>query len=289
MSNRKVSYLLTEAKNHLKKAGIVSFNLDALLLLANSLSTSKEGVLFNPDRELKDAEINDYRLLIERRKNFEPISHIVGRREFFGKDFIVNKDVLDPRPDSESLIELVLKEFFDQELNLNILELGVGSGCLIITLLDYYKNSKGYGIDVSKDALKIAQRNADQIGIKDRIAFQNSDLFSKINNSQKFDLIISNPPYIESLEINKLQREVTDFEPKLALDGGEDGLDFYRRIARDSKDFLAVNGRLIVEIGFNQAQRVIDIFAQNNFIISDIKKDLAGIDRVLSFKVDENI
>jgi release factor glutamine methyltransferase len=274
---------LSQARQILDSKGVSNSKLDSLILLSHTLFCSKEQVIFNPDFELNEQQEKDFFKAVNRRAAREPVSHIIGKREFFGQDFLVSKDVLDPRPDSEILIELVFENFLDKQQKLKILELGVGSGCLIITLLCAYKNAEGDGVDISDEALKICQKNAEKLQVKNRLNIFQSDLFEKIK-SQKFDLIISNPPYIAKDEIEKLQDEVRLYEPRTALDGGVDGLDFYRRIAIAAKNFLAQNGKIILEIGIGQKEKIVEIFAKEGFLLNAIKLDLSGIERALCFE-----
>jgi release factor glutamine methyltransferase len=258
--------------------------LDSLILLTHALSCSKEDIIFNPDARLNIEQQEVFFKMVKRRAAREPVSYIIGKREFFGEDFFVSCDVLDPRPDSESLIELVLENFPQKNNSLEILELGVGSGCLIITLLKAYKSAVGVGVDISEKALKIAGKNATTHQVQDRLQLLQSDLFSTLK-ILKFDLIISNPPYIASQEIKILEPEVKTYEPHLALDGGVDGFDFYRKIAAKSKDFLKENGRIILEIGINQQEKIIEFFTKNGFQLVEMKPDLSGIIRSLCFKI----
>lgn len=281
----RISDILTLAKNQLKNSGVVSFKLDSLILLSHTLSFSKEQIIFNPEFELNSEQETTFLNLIKRRCNREPVSHLIGKREFYGRNFIVTSDVLDPRPDSETLIETALANFPDKKQNIEILEVGCGSGCLIITLLKELENSAAYALDISNKALEISTKNAELNEVKNRIQFLQSDIFSALKNNEefKFDLIISNPPYIPSQDIEELEPEVKIFEPRIALDGGKDGLDFYRRIAEEAKNFLKNNGKIILEIGINQEKEIIKIFTSQNFKFIDAKQDLAGIIRVLSF------
>jgi release factor glutamine methyltransferase len=253
-------------------------------LLTHALSVSKEQIIFNPNLELDQNQQQQFFSLIERRSRREPVSQIIGKREFFGQDFLVTHNVLDPRPDSESLVELVLKKFPNKNQKLEILEIGTGSGCLIITLLLLYKSARGNGVDISSAALEICKKNSTTHQINDRLDLQESDLFLSLNKNKKFDLIISNPPYIASQEIENLEVEVKKFEPRIALDGGLDGLNFYRRIAVKAQDFLLENGRIILEIGFGQKDEIVKIFTENNFVFEELKHDLAGVERALSFE-----
>ncbi len=281
----KIKEALLLAEVDLKKVEIESYKLDALLLLAYSLSVDKEKIIFNPDLEISDLQKNSFFALVKRRALFEPLSQIVGKREFYGRDFLVTKDVLDPRPDSESLIELVLENFVDKNKDLELLEIGVGSGCLIVTLLAIFTQSKAVGLDVSCKALLVAQENALRHEVSSRLELLESDLFTLLETKKKFDLIVSNPPYIPSFEIASLQPEVRLYEPLSALDGGSDGLDFYRKIAAKAKDFLKQDGKVVLEIGFGQENQVLDIFGENGFILIGSKKDLSGITLSFLFKL----
>ena len=283
MSNfLKLSELLSFAKNELKLANIPSPQIDSLLLICKAFSLTKEQVIFNPDLAINQNQINDFQALLKRRLSREPMSHIIGKREFFGNDFLVSSSVLDPRPDSESLIELIGEIFPDKNSKLKILELGVGSGCLILTALKLFSNWNGIGVDISEKALEMAQKNAHLLEIQNRIQLSKSNWFENIS-SEKFDLIISNPPYIASAEIETLQEEVKNHEPRNALDGGISGLDCYEEIAKNVGNFLKNKGILILEIGQNQEISVQEIFEKNGLKLIKTKKDLGGIIRSLAF------
>lgn len=280
----KISDALILAQKKLQQVNVESPAIDALLLLKHVTSFSKEKIIFNPNLELNENQLENFWRTISRREAREPVSHILEQREFYGLDFFVNNNVLDPRPDSESLIELVLKMFPDKKQNLQILELGVGSGCLSITLLKNFVNAAGSGVDISLKALEIAQKNSVTHQLQNRFYLQQSDLFANVV-AQKFDLIISNPPYIAAAEIENLAAEVRLFEPRLALDGGVDGLDFYRRIANESAQFLKPEGLVVVEVGHDQKQAIVDIFMRQQFKLKRVQQDLAGVERVLCFVV----
>ena len=258
----KISDILAKSRNQLEKSGVSTNKLDSLILLTHALSVSKEQIIFNPDLEIDLSQQNKFFNLVDRRSNREPISQIIGNREFFGYDFYVTNKVLDPRPDSESLIELVLKKFTDKTQKLEILEIGTGSGCLITTLLLLYKASHGTGLDISSEALEICQKNSEFHAINHRLKLIESDLFLSLSKNKKFDLIISNPPYIPSQEIENLEAEVKIFEPRIALDGGADGFDFYRRTADEAQNLLLKDARIILEIGFGQKDEIVKIFTK---------------------------
>lgn len=274
--------IINSCKKKLKEANIESWNIDYLVLLCAALNKSKEEIIFNPDKinptAQQIAKIDEY---INRRINREPISHIINNREFYGLDFYVDKNVLDPRPDSEILVHEVIKIASDLGNDLKMLEIGPGSGCLSIAIAKNCTNiSSILAADISEEALKICQKNINDHNLENKIKTIKSDVFGDIRDA-KFDIIISNPPYIRSSEIENLQDEVRIFEPRLALDGGGDGLDFYRKIIDQSPNFLNKNGYLVFEIGFDQANDLRDLAKGSNFNLLAIVKDLAQNDRVV--------
>ncbi len=279
-----ISEALGLASDNLKQQGINSHRIDALLLLCHSLSCSKEHIIFNSGLTINAAQEEQFFALIKRRGNKEPVSHLIGKREFFGVDFVVSGNVLDPRPDSETLIELVLHCFPNKNAPLNILELGVGSGCLVLTILNNFVNSCGIAVDISDQALEITKQNANLLNLSKRVQLLKSDWFSSLKAQENFDLIISNPPYIKTNDIQFLQNEVKVFEPMLALDGGKSGLDCYLTISKEVVGFLKKDGILILEIGQNQEQDIVKIFTDVGLQFVQDKKDLAGIVRCLMFK-----
>jgi len=287
----KIADLLLKSQKQLQQKNIISAALDSILLLQHATSFSKEQIIFNPNLELSQQQELFFWQLVARREVREPISHIINKREFYGLNFFVEASVLDPRPDSESLIELVLEIFQNKNEQLQILELGVGSGCLIISLLKNLPNATAVAVDISEKALQIANKNALSNQVQSRLELIESDLFSNVDKrdyAQKFDLIISNPPYIPTNLIENLADEVRLFEPRLALDGGVDGYDFYRRIAFDCKHFLKSSGVVAVEVGDDQLQKVQEIFAANNLILNTKKQDLAGFERGAAFIIKDH-
>lgn len=259
-------------------------NIDAPVITAGAIICSILGCdrtfLYTHDNYLlsKD-EYDRYCDALKRRINGEPLQYITGCQEFMSLNFTVGPEVLIPRQDTEILVEYVI-EFVGEKENVSILDIGTGSGCIAISFAHYIKGSRVMGVDISKEALKIARKNAQSCGVEDRIDFIESNLFEKVP-IQKFDVIVSNPPYIPNKVIDTLDRQVKDFEPKIALDGGQDGLDFYRRIVKESEDYLKPKGLLAFEVGFDQAQEVKKIMEAS---YEDIKviKDLAGIERVVT-------
>ncbi len=281
----KLTKYLTETANKLKENPHSSANIEARLLISYILQIDINQLFLKDDLDLTIDQKNQLKKLIKRRVNGEPMAYILGRREFYGNDFIIDKNVLDPRCDSEAIIELIKEQYQNQSLqSLKLIELGIGSGCLIISILMEFKMWMGIGVDISKKAIIIAKKNCQKFDLTTRLKIINGDLFSKIKLNEKFDIIISNPPYIPSAEIKNLQNEVAIFEPKIALDGGLDGLDFYRNIANKSSQFLEKNGSIFLEIGYNQEESVIKIFNIHNFYLHSKKADLANIVRILHFK-----
>jgi release factor glutamine methyltransferase len=276
--------ILAEAIEILKKNSVASAILDARILMSFCTSLSKEDIIFKASQiNLSNNQKHQYFALINKRAKKIPIAHLINNREFFANNFYVDENVLDPRPDSETLIEMVIEKN-KNSVELDICEMGCGSGCLIISLLKHFKSWRGLAVDISKKALEISQKNANINNISTRINFLESDLFKNFENNQTFDIIISNPPYIPTNDIENLQEEVRIYEPRIALDGGVDGLDFYRKIAVDSRKFLKNNGSIFLEIGYDQHELVKNIFENSHFKFIDFKKDLSGIIRVLEFK-----
>ncbi len=227
-------------------------------------------------RLLEKAAISDdeLQLFIKRRLAGEPVAKIIGKKGFWKDEFIVSKDVLDPRPDSETLIEAVLSKFPNKTEPLRILDLGTGSGCLLLSLLGEYKNATGIGLDISEKALEIARQNAHTC----RVTFVQRDMRKDLSDLGRFDIMVSNPPYIPTVEIQTLDKDVKEYDPLLALDGGADGLDFYRALA---KQHLAPT--LFIEIGKDQENQIIPLFEQQGWKFVQSWKDLGGITRVLYF------
>ena len=245
--------------------------LKKLLSFSDSAATEAYWIL---SENLSDSDI--YKI-VEQYKSGAPLSKILGHRGFWKGDFIVNEDVLDPRPDSETLIQAVLDKFPDRNKSLHILDLGTGSGCLLISLLMEYKNAFAIGIDISEKAIEIAQKNAYKNKVKaEFILTDMAKLNPKLGN---FDFVISNPPYIPTKDIENLDKNVKNYDPLLALDGGNDGLNFYRIIAK-----IAPAPIVFVEIGIGQEQDVKIIFEELNWQLLDTKKDFGGVKRVLIFK-----
>lgn len=259
----------------LKEAEIGEAQLDARLLLEEVCGTDHNTLLCHGDREVSEAEEEQYRKALEQRAVHVPLQHLLGYQDFMGLRFQVNEHVLIPRQDTEILVEEAMRYLHD---GMRILDLCTGSGCILLSLLHYSNDCEGTGVDISKEALQVAALNAELLGIK--ADFLKSDLYEKVTG--KFDLLVSNPPYIERRVIPTLMEEVREYDPYIALDGGEDGLDFYRRIIGGAQDYLKRGGQILMEIGSGQAQAVSELLREAGFKEIDVCRDFAGLDRVVS-------
>lgn len=300
--NMKINELLQKAIIELEKNNIEESSLKTKILLSNCISKPKEYLFIHENEEVEQPLEKEFLQKIERLCNNEPLQYITNKQEFMGLEFYVDENVLIPRSDTEILVEEVLKNI-DKTKKLKILDMCTGSGIIAITLAKFCENVEITAVDKSEGALNVAIKNAKLNNVYDRIKFIKSDMFENVNNNskelddlspssnlsnnlsnnkilqQKYDIIVSNPPYIESSTIKTLNKDVQK-EPQMALDGGEDGLDFYRIIAENAEHFLKENGKIYLEIGYNQRESVSKLFV-NKF--KDVKciKDLAGLDRVI--------
>lgn len=266
----------------LKAAGIDEYNLDARLLLEHVLETTATTLFSNPTMEVFKEKEEKYLELIDKRGKHIPLQHLTGKQWFMGLEFNVSKDVLIPRQDTECLVETVQKELHD---GMKILDMCTGSGCILLSLLKYSNDCSGVGADVSEKALEIAEKNAkdlqmDKMLTDGRLKFVLGNLFENIDET--FDIIVSNPPYIVTCEIESLMPEVKDHEPFIALNGKEDGLFFYNEIVRESFKYLNKGGLLAFEIGNTQGRDVSNLMKEAGFIDVNVIKDLCGNDRVVS-------
>lgn len=259
----------------LKEAQIGEAQLDARLLLEEVCGTDHNTLLCHGDREVSEAEEEQYRKALEQRAVHVPLQHLLGYQDFMGLRLQVNEYVLIPRQDTEILVEEAMRYLHD---GMRILDLCTGSGCILLSLLHYSNDCEGVGVDISQEALQVAAQNAELLGI--RADFLKSDLYEKVTG--KFDLLVSNPPYIERAIIPTLMEEVREYDPYIALDGGEDGLDFYRRIIGGAQDYLKRGGQILMEIGSGQAKAVSELLRKAGFKEIDVCRDFAGLDRVVS-------
>lgn len=256
--------------------------LDVEILLQKALGgVDRLYIHLNLSEELEIEQEEIFLRFIEERLKGRPIAYIVNNREFMGLDFYVKEGVLIPRPDTEILVEEIIELCKDKD-DLDILDIGTGSGAITVSLAKYIEKSRLTSLDISEIALEIAKKNAKSNGVIDKINFIKSDLFQQIvGTNLKFDIIVSNPPYIRKRDIDELHTQVKDYEPYNALEGGIDGLDFYRNITEQSKNYLKPGGILAYEVGHDQAEEVVKIMQNNGYNKIYIKKDLQGIDRVV--------
>lgn len=270
--------LLLTGEELLNKNNITDAKFDAWILMQHIFNISRSDYLLNSENEVSDKLSEEYLRLIAVRATHKPVQHIVGQQEFMGLPFLVNEHVLIPRQDTETLVEQVISIVKENEnVNYSILDMCTGSGCIAISLAKYLNLKKIIGVDISEEALKVARINALNNNVS--VEFVKSDLFENIN--EKFSIIVSNPPYIRTKEIDDLMIEVKCFEPINALDGGLDGLEFYRLIIVEAKSYLLKNGFLLLEIGYDEAESIIELLEINNYKNIKLFKDLAGLDRIL--------
>jgi len=256
-----VEEIVKQASNRLKKENINSHQLDSELILSHIMDVSREFLILNSQLKIKKNTLKKYNFAILRRIKREPIAYITGKKEFWSENFLVNENTLVPRPETELMIYRVLKFFKNRTIN--VLDIGTGSGCVLLSIIKNLNFSRGTGIDISSKAIKVATTNAKNLNLSNRTHFKICDI--KNYNIGKYDLIISNPPYIPSKDIKNLSKDIIDHEPKSALDGGTDGLDLIKKVIYKSNHLLKRNGLLVIEIGFNQYRKVTDILKRNKF------------------------
>jgi len=273
-----IENILNTGSETLKKNKIQSFKLDSEILLSKALNVSREYILINQKKEVESKKVEKYYSLLEKRKKKEPIAYIIGYKEFWKKNFKVDRSVLIPRPDTEIIIEETLK-LLPLKKSIKILDIGTGSGCILISILYERKKCKGIGLDISKDALKTAKINAKLQHVENRIKFINSDI-DKFNHD-KYDLILSNPPYLTNAEIKNLDEDVKFYEPKLSLNGGVDGLSEIKKVINKSKKLLKKNGKLLLEIDHKQKFKVVNELKEKKFYINKILKNYCQYDRTI--------
>ena len=277
-----VAEVIQKSAEFLRKRGVDSPRLNAELLLAHVAQLPRLKLYLQFERVLTEPELDQLRQLVKRRADREPLQHIVGTASFCGLEMKVNRHVLVPRPETELLAERASE--FLSTLNSQpstVLDLGTGTGCLPIYLAVKHPTAHVSTVDISPDALAVARENAAAHQVTDRVEFLLGDLFAPVPAGSQFDLIVSNPPYIASEEIATLQPEVRDFDPRLALDGGADGLDFYRRLAVEAPKFLRAGGKLMVEFGDGQADALREIFSSHKWIVEAVVPDYSQRQRIL--------
>jgi len=262
----------------LKEGFIKSPLLDSEILMTKVLKKDRKYILLNSKKVLEREDLNIFQKLIKERSNGKPIAYLTNKKFFWKSEFIVSDDILIPRPDTELLIEKVLDLTADKK-KLNILEIGVGSGCILLSILNERKSFYGTGIDISKSCLNISKLNAIKLNVTSKLKLYKSNVDKFILG--KYDLIISNPPYIKNFDLKYLDKDVAKFEPKLALDGGLDGLSEIRKVIKKSSELIKKNGMFVLEIGFDQKNKVISLLKKEGFYINSINKDLANKDRCI--------
>ena len=270
--------LIKNSLNKLKQKNIYNPELDLRILLKHSSKKNNEIILSN--FKLDDINIVKFKSLLQKRVNRQPIAKIINNKSFWKNDFYVNNFVLDPRPETELIIEEALRIYKNKNLKLKILDIGTGSGCIAISLAKEFKNAVITAIDISKEALNVAEKNLKMHNCTNNVQLKMVD-FKKINT--KFDLIVSNPPYLTKNQFHNSDPEVKNFEPKLALVGGDDGLKFYREYSNNLQNLMHKYSNFVCEIGINQREDCEEIFKNSGLYINKIVKDLQGIERILSF------
>ena len=271
--------LLKKASKELKSISVSNPILDSEILLSNALKISREKMLLNLNKKITQSEIDKFNKLLIKRKKKEPIAYIFGSKEFWKTTFVINQSVLIPRPETELLVEQSLK-YLKKNRDYKVLDIGTGSGCILISILKERTKCKGIGIDFSKEAIKVAKINAKMQQLENRIKFVYSDVDKFLSN--KYDLVVSNPPYIKKCEITKLDGDVKNYEPFVALNGGSDGLLETRRVIKASSRLLKNRGKLILEIGYDQLQEIKKMLEYNKFYINNVSRDLAGRNRCVT-------
>ncbi len=278
-----IENILNKGTSILKASKIANPYLDSEILLSESINRDKKHIILNPKEILENKQLNNFNSLIERRRKGEPIAYLINKKEFWKNEFYVNENVLIPRPDTELIVDQVLK-IYSKNSQLQILDIGTGSGCILLSILKERTSFYGTGIDISKKSINVSKFNANRLKLDNRVKFYNSDVDNfKIG---KYDLIVSNPPYIELLSLKYLEKDVVNFEPKLALSGGFDGFSKIRKVISKASTLIKKNGKLILEIGFKQRNKVKEILKKEGFYINRTLKDYGNNDRcIISTKI----
>ena len=267
----------------LESKKIKTAELDSYVLMSKAINKERKFLILNSEEKISKKNLENFNTLIEQRANGKPVAYLIEKKDFWKYEFIVNKDVLIPRPDTETLVEEVLK-LTKNKNKLRLLDIGIGSGCILFSILKEKKNFYGVGIDISNKSLNICKVNSHKLRLKNRVKLINSDIDNF--NYGKYDLIISNPPYIKQRVLKCLEKDVINFEPKCALDGGLNGLSEIRKVISKSSELIKKKGFLILEIGFDQKKSVKKILNDKGFYIKEMVKDLANNDRcIISVKI----
>ena len=278
-----IENILNEGIDILQKNKIPNPQLDSELLLSRSIDRDKKHIVLNPKKLLSSKQSEKFKSLIARRKKGEPIAYLINKKEFWKDEFFVNKNVLIPRPDTELVIEQVLK-IYSKNSQLQVLDIGTGSGCILLSILKERSNFYGTGIDVSKKSINVSKLNAKRLNLTSRVKF----FHSSVDNFKigKYDLVVSNPPYIKLLNLKYLEKDIVNFEPKLALSGGFDGFSIIRKVTSKASTLIKKNGKFILEIGFDQKNKVKTILKEKGFYVNKSIKDYGNNDRcIISTKI----
>ena len=275
--------VINRAYEELKKKNIKSALIDSELLLSQATNKSREFIILNLDHDISKKEYDYFKKMVNQRSKGKPIAYLTGKKFFWKDEFLINENVLIPRPDTEVIIEQVLK-IYKKKNKVSFLDIGFGSGCILLSILKERKDFIATGVDISNHALKVCKINAYKLGVKNRVRLFKSDIDKFFKG--KYDLIISNPPYIKNLDLKYLDKDVIKFEPELALNGGLDGLSEIRKIIKKSSELIKNGGKLILEIAYNQKKEVKQLLKKNSFYINSVVKDLANNDRcIISTKI----
>ena len=269
---------INQANLNLKKKNIKSANIDSEILMSNVIKKDRNYILMNLNKTLSKKDLENFNQLVKQREKGKPIAYLTGKKDFWKYEFEVSQDTLIPRPDSELIVEYILK-YTKNRSKLNILDIGVGSGCLLLSVLKERNNFYGVGIDINQKCINICKKNTLNLNISNRTKFFKSDI-DKFNCG-KYDLIVSNPPYINKLDLQYLEKDVIDFEPKIALDGGLDGISVIRKVINKSSDLIKNNGKFFLEIAFDQKNKVTRLLKSKGFYINKILKDYSKNDRCI--------
>ncbi len=273
---------LNKAVKILNKSNIKNPYLDSEILLSKTINKDRKYIILNSQEQLSKKSLKNFSNLIKRRKKSEPIAYLINKKEFWNHTFYIDCNVLIPRPDTEILVEETLK-LFSKSSKLRMLDIGTGSGCILLSILKERRNFLGIGIDISKNAIKVANFNAKLQQLSNRVKFYKSDVDKFLIG--KYDIVLSNPPYIKKKDLKYLEKDIVDFEPKTALDGGRDGFSKITKVINKASKLVKKNGRFILEIGFDQKNKTIDILKKNNFYINKTVKDYGRNDRcIISIK-----
>ena len=279
----KLETAINNAYQNLKDRNIQSALLDSELLMAKVINQSREYIVLNLNKEISTEEVNIFKNMVDQRSEGKPMAYFMNEKSFWKYEFFVNQHVLIPRPDTELIIEQVLK-IYKNKNKINFLDIGSGSGCIMLSILKERKDFKAIGVEICNHALKVCKINANNLGVITRIKLYNSDI-DKFSLG-KYDLIISNPPYIKNINLKYLEVDVKKFEPKLALDGGLDGISEIRKVIKKSSELIKNGGKLILEISHNQKHEVKELLKKNGFYINSVVKDLGKNDRcIISTKI----